>query len=258
MSIREQIFNIPDLVFSEEMQDMTDEQWDEYVDVLQVFIITFPTKEMKLKSSLNTKNMDVTLKLLVEIQEMLRDINAFELADECSKRLYGFDKSKPERIESYVAFLLSSVTALSLDIQMALTQKESQKIPVSIPETTQDKRLSKSILAVDDDVYCIHLFKAALKDVPCKIIAANSGKEALNMLNKIKPHLFVLDIDMPGMNGIELAKILRKQGQYAPIIFLTGNATMEYVQECLQVGVADFIVKPINPQNVASRIQKYL
>ena len=78
------------------------------------------------------------------------------------------------------------------------------------------------------------------------------------MLNKIKPQLFVLDIDMPEMNGIELAKRLRKQGQNAPIIFLTGNATMEYVKECLQVECSDFIVKPINPQNVASRIKKYL
>ena len=258
MSVNERIYNIPDLVFTEEFENMTDAYWDEYIEVLHFFVVTFPTKEMKLKTSMSSKNIEMILKFLADIGEMLRNIHADELAEECWRHLNSFDKNKPERIEAYVAFLLSNITALSLDIQLALKPNDNQNMPSALAEVSAEKRLSKNILAVDDDVYCIHLFKASLKDLPCKVIAANSGKEALNMLNKVKPQLFVLDIDMPGMDGIELAQTLRKQGQYAPIIFLTGNATKEYVQECLKVGAADFIVKPINPQNVASRIKKYL
>jgi len=258
MTTRERIYSIPDLIVTERLQNMTDEELNEYIEVLNVFVVTFPAKEMKINSAMNSKNIDTVIKHLVDIGEMLRSIHADDLADECWKRLNSFDKNRPEKIEAYVSFLLSSITSLSLDIQMALSKREKIDTIAQSYESTKEQRIIKSILAVDDDVYSLYLFKAALKDAPCKIIAVNSGKEALNMLNKVKPNLFVLDIDMPGIDGIELARALRKQGQYAPIIFLTGNATKEYVQECLQVGAVDFIVKPINPQNVLNRIQKFL
>ena len=259
MSILEQLFNIPELQFTDDEHNMSDLQFEKFVEVLNVFIVSFPTKEMKLKTSLVSKNVDMILKHLVDIGEMLRGIHAKALADECWRRLNSFDRNKPERIEAYVSFLCSSVNALSIDIQMALTPKESRPTSAeAITNQPSEHRVNKSVLAVDDDVYCLHLFKAALKEVPCKIIAVNSGKEALTMLNKIRPHLFVLDIDMPGMTGIDLARTLRAQGQYSPIIFLTGNATKEYVQECLSVGASDFIVKPINPENVANRVRRYL
>ena len=74
---------------------MTDEQWDDYVKVLHVFIVTFPTKEMKLKSSMSSHDVDKTIKLLLEIEAMLRSIYANNLADECLNHLSSFDKTKP-------------------------------------------------------------------------------------------------------------------------------------------------------------------
>jgi FixJ family two-component response regulator len=71
-----------------------------------------------------------------------------------------------------------------------------------------------------------------------------------------KPNLFVLDIDMPEMDGIDFALELRKLGYTTPIIFVTGNAAKSYVVKAMAAGAADFIVKPINPQNVVDRINK--
>jgi len=63
---------------------------------------------------------------------------------------------------------------------------------------------------------------------------------------------------MPGMNGYELAREIRKSGHSAPIIFLTGNAKKDYVIKALQVGAADFIVKPVKADQLLERIGKYL
>ena len=258
MQIKEQILAIPDLIITEEKNLLTDNEWNEYIEQLKVFVVSYPSKEMMIRQMMNNKNIDSVLKNLASIGEMLKDIHADEMADEIWRRLTRFDKSKPDRIESYVSFLLSNVSTLSIDIQMALSTREPNAAFTQDFDMPRESRIQKNIMAVDDDPYCLYTFKAAVSELPCKVIAVNSGKEALNMLSKIKPHLFVLDIEMPSMSGIELAKTLRKQGQAAPIIFLTRVATMETVQECLQLGASDFIVKPVNAQNVAMRISKFL
>ena len=114
------------------------------------------------------------------------------------------------------------------------------------------------ILAVDDDPQCLDVFKMAMKDIPCKIIAVTSGAAALDVLNALVPNLFVFDIDMPEMNGLELAAKVRERGSKAPIVFITGNVDKNIVMKALKAGGTDFIYKPINPANVVGRIVKSL
>jgi PleD family two-component response regulator len=134
----------------------------------------------------------------------------------------------------------------------------SETVKSTLSESTSASETAKSILAVDDDVYCIDMFKAALQSIPCKIIGATSGKSALNILKMRTPDLFVLDIEMPEMNGYQLARELRANGQKSPIVFITGNSTNDCISQALKVGAADFIVKPINPGLVLARIGKFL
>jgi len=114
----------------------------------------------------------------------------------------------------------------------------------------------KSILAVDDTEFFLRTLKSLLQDTPYKLTCTTSGTTALKFLQKNHPNLFILDIDMPNMNGYELALRIRASGQTAPIIFLTGNSTEESIIKALQVGAMDFIAKPISRVQVLERIIK--
>jgi CheY-like chemotaxis protein len=235
---------------------MTDMQVDSYVEMLNSFVEEYPKDEEKLKSAMEIADIESVIRHLTKIRETLVRIYADELADECWTRINSFDKERPEKIEAFVVFFLSELAALSIDIQMAFLKEDDES--TLDDESTEEIITGQCILAVDDDTFFLDSFKSVLKDVPCKIIGVTSGADALEVLKSITPDLFALDIQMPEMDGIELATKIRALGYSAPIIFITGNATKEYVKKCISAGASDFIIKPINPQNVNSRIVKYL
>ncbi|MDR1813156.1 MAG: response regulator [Candidatus Fibromonas sp.] len=115
----------------------------------------------------------------------------------------------------------------------------------------------KKILAVDDADIVLHILNVFLRNSQYKLTSATSGRTALNFIQKHSPDLFILDIDMPDMNGYELAQRIRASGQTAPIIFLTGNSTEESIIKALQVGAADFIAKPVCKAKLLERIAKF-
>ena len=116
---------------------------------------------------------------------------------------------------------------------------------------------TKKILAVDDADIILHILNTFLRGGQYKLTSTTSGVAALSFLKKHRPDLFILDIEMPGMDGYELAQKIRAGGQTAPIIFLTGNSTEESVIKAMQVGAADFIAKPINKVKLLERIAKF-
>jgi CheY-like chemotaxis protein len=97
-----------------------------------------------------------------------------------------------------------------------------------------------------------------LKDTGYKVTCVNSGNAALNYMAQIRVDLFILDIDMPVMDGIELAQKIRASGHSAPIIFLTGNAVKKFLVKAIQAGGNDFVAKPINKNQLLERIGKYI
>ncbi|MCL2065970.1 MAG: response regulator [Treponema sp.] len=258
MKMRERLRGIPDLILTKRLQMMSNIQLDAYTALLYSFVDSFPALEAEIKTAMEAKDFKSVTRHLTRLQEILISIHADELADECWKRLNNFDEERPDKIETYVSFLLSTLNALSIDIQLAFYKEEDESLPVPSGCLDKEANTVKTILAVDDDAYSLDIFKTALKNVSCKIIGATSGISALGVLNNLKPALFVLDIEMPGMNGIELAAEIRTHGQNAPIMFITGKSSKEYVQKCMQAGASDFIIKPINPQDAAKRIQRFL
>jgi DNA-binding response OmpR family regulator len=145
------------------------------------------------------------------------------------------------------------LTSLSIDIQIALFGGETtaQVNPVSSNE-------QKLILAVDDVSMFLQTLKMHLQDSPYKLVCVSSGEDALKFIDKKTPDLFILDWEMPKMNGYQLATLIKARGETAPIIFLTGNSDKESVVKALSIGAADFIIKPINKEQVLDRISKFL
>ena len=256
MNIRERLYTIPDLILSKRLQLMSDLKLEDYIEKLHSFVDSLPEEEALLRAAIDTNDTDAVIKRLAGIREILLDIHADNLAAECWKRINETDK-KPEKITAYAIFMISLLSVLSIDIQMVF-YNESGEIPAPREAEPEETETVKTILAVDDDSYFMESFKYIMKDVPCNIIEASSGMDALKKMEETIPDLFVLDIEMPGMNGIELALEIKKLGLTSPIIFITGNAKREYVLKCLQAGALDFIIKPLNPKNAVGRITKFL
>ena len=269
MSVKERLLEIDDLIIAETLPHLTAQQLDEYIEVLNNFIEDFPRLESEIKRTSENKDIESMHEKILDLSKRLTEIGADDIAAECTKYTSNISGDKQARFEAYVHFLLTQLAALSIDIQMALF-KEDEPEPEATAgedavaemqqpdEATLEMLAGTYILAVDDDPQCLDVFKLAMKDVPCKIIAVTSGAAALDILNSLVPSLFVFDIDMPDMNGLELAEKVRERGSKAPIVFITGNVDKNIVMKALKAGGTDFIYKPINPANVVGRIVKSL
>jgi len=117
---------------------------------------------------------------------------------------------------------------------------------------------NKTILAVDDMPLFLKNLRAMLQDLPYKTICVTSAKDALRFLENHKPDLFILDIEMPDLNGYQLAEKIISSGQKAPIIFMTGNSSPEDMEKALNIGVSDFIIKTMNKEYIIEKINKYI
>jgi CheY-like chemotaxis protein len=118
---------------------------------------------------------------------------------------------------------------------------------------------TKTVLAVDDRPEILTSVTAALRD-HYKTLGAPGAQVALEILGKQSINLFILDIDMPEMDGFELAKRIRsdKKHRETPIIFLTGNASRNNIIRAIDVGADDFLVKPTYNETLLIKAKKYL
>jgi len=253
----ELLFAISDLNLDRKIEQMEDEEFLNYVKILNSFTEDFPIREDKIKAALIVKDNETLIKQLTYIKDILGKIYADEMTEECSKQIDLIGKIKHEKIEAYMRYFLTSLSMLSLDIQMALHKVDKSaslhsKIAIEGPKT--DKR----ILAVDDTAFFLVVLKKKLQNTRYKINCVTSGREALKYLEKHKTDMYLLDIEMPGMNGFELAAKIREKGHKEPIIFLTGNARKEYFAMAMKAGATDFIIKPINRDVLVTKIRKYI
>ena len=267
---RRKLLAIPHLKFDGKILT-NDNLLSDYSQLLVKFIEIVPEQEEALKLAMETRDHVSYVQCLATIWDMLAKINANDLAAWCLnqidefKKLAGQASVDHEKITADMTGFLTILSTLSIDIQLALYQwapeRPEQKEPA--PKKIQEKKPAtqpheKIILAVDDAPFFLTTLKSCLRSVPYKLYCVTSGDAALRFLKEHDPDLFILDIEMPGMNGHELAIKIKQAGHQAPIIFLTGNATEKNVKRALEAGAADFIVKPINDELVVNKIKKYL
>lgn len=85
---------------------------------------------------------------------------------------------------------------------------------------------------------------------------ARNGKEALEEAQVHRPHLALIDINMPFMNGFELAEQLKMRFSEMTIVFVTGHNEFEYVQQAVRLGVHDYLLKPFNKEELAAMLER--
>lgn len=115
------------------------------------------------------------------------------------------------------------------------------------------------VLAVDDNIINLATIEQELKN-KYDVITVNSGARAIRFLNKEKPDLILLDVQMALMDGIETLKEIRtmENGAAIPVIMLTSKKDRETVIEGTKLGILDYILKPFDTQDLQARIDRAL
>jgi DNA-binding response OmpR family regulator len=117
--------------------------------------------------------------------------------------------------------------------------------------------MSSKVLVVDDEDHIVELARIYLTREGYEVEGVGDGSQALARFAQIKPDLVVLDIMLPGADGLEICKEIRKQSQ-VPIIMLTARDEVTDKVVGLEVGADDYLTKPFHPQELVARAKALL
>jgi len=115
-----------------------------------------------------------------------------------------------------------------------------------------------TILVVDDDADIRDVLRDRLDSLGYRVLVAATGKESLDALERHTPQLVLLDIEMPGMNGLEVLKEIRNREHDVAVVMITAHGTLERAVQAMREGAYDFIPKPFEPDHIALIVKKAL
>jgi len=115
----------------------------------------------------------------------------------------------------------------------------------------------KRVLVVDDDVKTVELVKLYLNRDGYKVLTAYNGTDALRLAREGHPDLIVLDLMLPGIDGLHVCRTIRNESD-VPIIMLTAKTTEDDRLTGLDLGADDYLTKPFSPKELAARVRAVL
>jgi two-component system chemotaxis response regulator CheY len=120
--------------------------------------------------------------------------------------------------------------------------------------------MSKTVLVVDDAMTVRNLAKFALNKGGYTILEAEDGLVGLKTLETNKVDLIISDLNMPNMNGLEMAKAIKSNPELAsiPIFMLTTEASQQVAMQGKEIGIMAWIVKPFVPDKLLAAVQKVI
>jgi two-component system alkaline phosphatase synthesis response regulator PhoP len=117
--------------------------------------------------------------------------------------------------------------------------------------------MSKKVLVIDDDAKTVDLVKLYLNRDGYKVLVASDGIEGVRLAHESRPDLIVLDLMLPGIDGLEVCRRLRQESD-VPIIMLTARTTENDRLVGLDLGADDYVTKPFSPRELAARVRAVL
>jgi two-component system, OmpR family, response regulator len=114
------------------------------------------------------------------------------------------------------------------------------------------------VLVVDDEPNIRELVEVALKFHGCAVAVSASGKDALHQAEAYNPDLMILDVMLPDMDGFEVCRSLRAEGNDVPVIFLTARDTTSDTIRGLTLGGDDYVTKPFSVEALIARVRAVL
>lgn len=117
--------------------------------------------------------------------------------------------------------------------------------------------LNPIVMLVDDEIPFVETMKKRLERRSLKILAAYSGEEALETLDKNRnTDIVILDVKMPGLDGIETLRRIRRSFPLTEVIMLTGHGTIESAIEGMKLGAFDYLLKPCEIEQLMTKVQE--
>jgi len=116
------------------------------------------------------------------------------------------------------------------------------------------------VMVVDDNAFERKLVEKLMDEELYELLFADSGTQALSLLRKRQPDLILMDLDMPGINGLETLRRLKATPGFAdiPVMMVTGQSGKEMVVDCLKAGAVDFVVKPLERESFLKKVARFL
>jgi DNA-binding NtrC family response regulator len=117
-------------------------------------------------------------------------------------------------------------------------------------------KISSHILLVDDEKDFVEMLSLRLKENGEDVLAVHSGQACLETLEKESIDVIILDVKMPGMDGIETLKKIKKLHPLVEVIMLTGHGTIQSAVEGMKLGAFDFLLKPADFKALTEKLNK--
>ena len=116
-------------------------------------------------------------------------------------------------------------------------------------------KIPTRVLIVDDEVDFVEMLSLRLEEAGEKVVPAYSGRECLEILKKLQIDVVILDIKMPGMDGIQTLREIKKGFPLVEVIMLTGHGTTETAVEGMKLGAFDYLLKPTDFQDLLEKLE---
>ena len=256
MISKERLLSIPELNLAGQLDRMTEMQFNYYVKSLNTFVDGIPSLTANLRKTLAAKTYSAVAMQLKNTGETLSKLHADKLADQCRKQAAAMGATVDhDAAEAAVENIILSISSLSIEIQMT-AHKKSGSAAQSAPRMSSTGR--PVILAVDNAVMFLNTLTKMLRDAPYELHCSSSCDDALDYLRSNKPDMILLDVEMPDMDGYELARRIKSSGQRAPILFITANSAREYVDRAVEVGAVGLLMKPLRINQLLAKLKEYI
>jgi len=115
--------------------------------------------------------------------------------------------------------------------------------------------MKKEVLVIEDDPDIVELLRIHLEDLDCHVTAALTGSKGLELAEKEKYGLIILDLMLPEIDGMEICRLIRAQKVYTPILMLTAKSEAIDKIIGLETGADDYMTKPFNVREFISRVK---
>jgi len=114
--------------------------------------------------------------------------------------------------------------------------------------------MSKKIFVVDDEPQIVKVLKAYLEKAGYQVVTASDGGAVLSIFQREKPDFLILDLNLPGMDGLDICKAIRRDSNI-PILMLTARIEETDRLIGLELGADDYVIKPFSPREVVARVK---
>ena len=106
------------------------------------------------------------------------------------------------------------------------------------------------VLVVDDDETVRRSYLRSLQSTSCQVVVAKDGEEALQKMEQNPYDVVLLDMRMPGQDGLSVLRTIKKKWPESEVVIITGYPTVDSAKQAVRLGAFDYVAKPVGPQEV--------